>query len=318
MVRLASLAATLLIAVAPPAARASAPSHKPVGLVQKPRAFILVQWAHVVPPAHLDPALRDLLVRIVAAIDAAHRAYGDAAIAYEKQLDADPSAPPPEPREDFSAPRTLCDEALRRFPAGAVGMDATWYLAGWIASEEQREDAAMSAFHTLATRFPKSRYAPEALYRLGDLHSDRGALDLARRAYERVIALGDTPFLALALFKAGWTAMRAGRGAAAWAHFSALVARADAHPDDDRAVMVRPEAFAYLALLLTDPDLDGDRHPDKGAGWPSIAKHLDGSQPFHAELAEQVAHDLAAVGDGALADRVKALAADLRTRPRAP
>ena len=304
MTRFAPIAA-LIVGLAGPAAAQPVP---------RPQTFVVISRARVTPPNAIGPEARALLERAEAAIVTATRLYEVDVDAYIRAADNDQGATPVEPRPDYSAARALLDEALRTLGPKDGGRDAALYLVGWLATEDGRDDGAIKAFSELAKRYPRSTYAPEAAYRLGDLHFDRGELKPARDAYARLIKSGGGPFYALGLYKLAWTDYRAARLDDAWRGFERLVGEADAHAGDARARELRPEAIEILALLLTEPDLDGDGHEDADAGWPRVAKRLDGARAHHAEVAERAVSALQDRREPELAKRVAALAVELRAR----
>jgi len=299
--RTASLVAVLLCVAAAPNVLASQ-------RIPKPEAFVYVQRSALPPGTAVAPALAAALHEADAALSAAVDDYGAAverAIAAEAE-----GAAPAEPLLDLSRPRGLCEALIARF-GRSPGVDGAHYLLGWMAAEEGREDAALAAYQRLLTAFPRSPLAVEVRYRVGEIHFGAGRLAASARAYDRVVAAGETPFLALALYKRAWVAYRQGRADAAWRGFSALLARAEGAAPTDPSRMLRPEAVQYLALLLIEADLDGDGMRDRDAGAPRIARWLTGRAPHHAEVAAAAAQMAREDGDTALAERLAAQAAAL-------
>lgn|GEM_PF-2858097 len=296
------LAFALALGLATPALAAPVP---------KPQVFVVIARAPVRAERVKDAADRDLLVRADAAIVAAREAYDRATDRYMEALDAGAEVPPPEPVLDYSEARRLLDEALRAIGPRDAGRELALYLAGWLAAEELRDADAITHFGELTTRYPKSDLAEEAAFRTGDLHFDRGALDDARRAYRQAAASGRGRFYAIALYKLAWTAYRKDELDEAWQGFERLVVHLDGGVRDAQSESLRPEAIAYLAVILAQPDRDGE-------AWSRVTARLDGSQLHHPEVASRLAELLREQGDEALAAQVESLAETLTAPAPAP
>ncbi len=177
--------------------------------------------------------------------------------------------------------------------------DAALYLLGHARQQAGDEPGALAAYGAVAA-LPASTLADEARFRVGELHFDAGALDLAIADYAALVSRPGR-FTALARYKLGWAQYRRGAYADAIAGFEGVL---DPGLVDPMITELRPEAAEYVALCLTEPDWDGDGHDDpapRGASTATLARiaaHLgDGASPVRRDVAERAA--------GALADEAR-------------
>lgn len=75
---------------------------------------------------------------------------------------------------------------VTNFPTDSIAGDALFFVGeSW---EENNLDSAVAAYEQVAQKYPDSRHAPTALYRLGLIAEKRGNQRAAELYYQRVIA----------------------------------------------------------------------------------------------------------------------------------
>ena len=171
-------------------------------------------------------------------------------------------------RADYSAAISRYEELVRRYP-NFEKVDAAAYTLGTLYASNQRYADAARMFTIVAAR-DTSRFAPEALFRLGDAQFElaarergdarRAAFARAATAYEQAVARspqqGDIYFLSL--YKLGWayynqaTQTNTEQYDRAVQTFGTLVEAYDKlSPEQQARLGLKQEAIEYMAVAFT-------------------------------------------------------------------
>jgi tetratricopeptide (TPR) repeat protein len=212
------------------------------------------------------------------------------------------------PAVDHGPSITLYRRILEEFP-GYERLDAVYYLLGYAREEQGDRAGALSAYQTLLSRFPQSRFATEAHVRQGEwaFEEDPAA---AARSFELAIRDRTHPLYDKALYKLGWAYFRLDRYDEAVSRFLTLL---DHYAREGKgAGDLREEALQYTAISFADER------------WGSVAKAKAtfaelGQKPYAPELYRRLGEALIAQGrpvDGALALKLALEAGPLS--PEAP
>lgn len=99
-------------------------------------------------------------------------------------------------------------EVIRTFPE-YERMDEVLFFLGHNLWEAGEEEEALGAYRSLLTRFPNSKFAPDAYIAFGEWYfnnseGDRGMLELALEAYEKAASYTDARVYGYAIYKQGW------------------------------------------------------------------------------------------------------------------
>jgi tetratricopeptide (TPR) repeat protein len=163
---------------------------------------IIEDYAEVAPD-EMDDALYHLEHLL---FERERRAFEDAQQVYEsrrEQADATGTAAPPEPKPRYPAARAIAERLVREFPDSSLAEDALYDL-GYMRSEEGDRAGASAMFERLARENPRSRYAPEAHFRVAEYAFETNRLVDAEKHYVLALRRGVTGFTDKALFKLGW------------------------------------------------------------------------------------------------------------------
>lgn len=120
-----------------------------------------------------------------------------------QQAEAAGETPPEEPRPRYPSARTVYERLLKDFADSSLREDALYDL-GYILFEEGQRPEGVALFETLLREKPKSRYAPEVHFRLGEYEFESYRLASAEEHYRGVLRFGKTDLTEKALFKLGW------------------------------------------------------------------------------------------------------------------
>lgn len=119
------------------------------------------------------------------------------------RAEASGAAAPEEPKPRYPSARTVYERLLREFPDSQFRED-TLYDLGYISFEEGDRAGGAKLFEALVAEKPRSRYAPEVQFRLGEWHFESYRLPDAEERYRAVLAFGQSEYTEKALFKLGW------------------------------------------------------------------------------------------------------------------
>lgn len=168
------------------------------------------------------------------------------------------SEPPEEPRPDFSRVIEKYQLILKHFPNSPLMDDVLYHLA-YTYEQNFQPEKALSYYERVADEFPGSKYAPEALIRIGEYYFDpvRRDLDKAIQYYARALHYKETPRYDEALYKLGWSYYLKENFDAAIQTFMLLVEDIEAFKGVDwenkyTNPMVEEEALEYIGISFHD------------------------------------------------------------------
>ena len=170
----------------------------------------------------------------------------------ERFYNGELSVRPEEPKYDFSRSIRLYKRIIDDYPDFAQ-IDDVYYGLGYCLSEEGRKEEAHLIFQQLVERFPLSRHVAEGYVRIGEYYFDKGNLDKAIAAYEKVLETTNSTFLDKALYKLGWCHYLRNEYAKAIDRFREAIDFTDLQEGKDTlADNLRSESIEYLVICFTE------------------------------------------------------------------
>ena len=112
-------------------------------------------------------------------------------------------AAPKQPKQDYSSLVSKLNMLVEKYPH-VHGIDAVYYILGYILSEQGRKDDAMSIFEEMITKHPTSDYFIEVTFRLGELYFETNQMGDALAAYRHILKFPNSVFYDKAHYKIGW------------------------------------------------------------------------------------------------------------------
>lgn len=88
------------------------------------------------------------------------------------------------------------------------GADALHYLIGYALYENAQPLEAAVWFENVVKKYPRSQFALEASFRLGEIYFETGQMGEAAESYKRIIVAGPGVYHEKALYKLGWVYYR--------------------------------------------------------------------------------------------------------------
>ena len=184
-------------------------------------------------------------------MDAYDKAYSE----YEKGLRPNP---PDEPKIDYSKALEKYRLIVDNFPNSSLYDDALYNLA-YILGKQGKFVDAVGYYREVASKYPKSKYAPEALMQIGEYYFSPSVknYDEAIKYYKLVLKYKDTPRYDEALYKIGWANYLKGDFSAAIASFTACVQDIEkTKPVDYKGAYSNPslenESLDYIGICFHD------------------------------------------------------------------
>lgn len=185
-----------------------------------------------------------------------------------KRLDAgELTVEPALPRVDFHEAITLAEELVEKYPT-ANFIDRVLYRLGLCYREEGKDEASRAHLERLVTEYPRSDYALEGHFRLGEHYFEKRDYARAVAAYTRLLDKWDHPFFDMALYKLGWSYYNVNDYAKAISTFTFLIDDLDRLSRlNDSALLgktkvdLRKEALEYIAVCFAD--LGGPRKAEE-------------------------------------------------------
>ncbi len=184
-------------------------------------------------------------------MDAYDKAYSD----YEKGLRPNP---PEEPKIDYSKALEKYRLIVDNFPNSSLYDDALYNLA-YILGKQGKFVDAVGYYREIASKYPKSKYAPEALMQIGEYYFSPSVknYDEAIKYYKLVLRYKDTPRYDEALYKIGWANYLKGDFPSAIASFTAAVQDIEkTKPVDYNGTYSNPsledESLDYIGICFHD------------------------------------------------------------------
>ena len=184
-------------------------------------------------------------------MDAYDKAYSE----YEKGLRPNP---PDEPKIDYSKALGKYRLIVDNFPNSSLYDDALYNLA-YILGKQGKLVDAVGYYREVASKYPKSKYAPEALMQIGEYYFSPSVknYDEAIKYYKLVLNYKDTPRYDEALYKIGWANYLKGDFPAAIASFTTVVQDIEkTKPVDYKGAYSNPalenESLDYIGICFHD------------------------------------------------------------------
>ncbi|MCA9772054.1 MAG: tetratricopeptide repeat protein, partial [Myxococcales bacterium] len=158
---------------------------------------------------------------------------------------------PPPVKPDFRRSKRLYRILLDRFPKSKYADEAMYFL-GYATEEEDGMEAALPFYEALLDQYPKSRFTTESEMRLGEYYFFLDDFARARGYYERVVAAGPSEFLEKGLFKLGWCHFIEGNHAKARETFLSLLDAFAANPKVKRGELFTETVEALAKSYAED------------------------------------------------------------------
>jgi TolA-binding protein len=183
---------------------------------------------------------------------------------------------PPEPPVRFDKSVALYRTLIQRFPTYRL-IDGVQYLLAYVLEQQGELEDSRDAFAELITKYPDSKFVPEAWMRIGEYWFDNTtgdanhSLELAADAYTHVAQHPDNTLYDKGLYKLGWTWYRLDRYDDAVESFVKLI---DTYDQKSKAIAaanavkgaekkeasggeLRDEALQYTAVSFADDTWGG-------------------------------------------------------------
>ena len=184
-------------------------------------------------------------------MDAYEKAYSE----YEKGLRPNP---PEEPKVDYSKALEKYRLIVDNFPNSDLYDDALYNLA-YILGKQGKSVEAVGYYREVASKYPKSKYAPEALMQIGEYYFAPSVknYDEAIKYYKLVLKYKDTPRYDEALYKIGWANYLREEYPAAISSFTTVVQDIEkTKPIDYKGAYSNPalenESLDYIGICFHD------------------------------------------------------------------
>lgn len=180
----------------------------------------------------------------------------------------------PEPEMDYSEVLKTFQQLIENYPESQYVVDAMYNVAfirekegeqlgtraltfpeqsaRWKMESEKRQREALKIYQDLAIRFPDSKYAPEAYYRIAGFYFSRGGdadLQKAIKNYTKVLDYPTAGRFAEALYKLAWTHYRLGNYPQAISYFTYLIDDVDSSRYyNNETQELDGEALTYIGI----------------------------------------------------------------------
>lgn len=141
-------------------------------------------------------------------------------------------------------------DLLRDYPEEESRDQILYFLAITSLNKGLTQDA-MEGFEALRTKFPKSRYVPDALVQLGDYYFDQSNYKKATLYYEQMIALDYKALLSYSVYKKGWCAYNSGKPDSALESFKWVILNEDKIAGSS-PLRIKNEALNDIGLVFGD------------------------------------------------------------------
>jgi TolA-binding protein len=184
--------------------------------------------------------------------------------AYEKALEkfstGEIKEEPELPVIDYASSIDLYQKFVDKFPAHPK-IEEALYLLGYTLQEDMRGDEAVDSFTRLLRDRPKTAFAPEVHFRLGEFYFEIGEFQQAIAEYQATMSYNEAVLYDKALYKLGWTYYRMDRTADAVAEFIKVIDYSESHTEAESAM--RREAVKYIGISYSD-----------AGGLEALEKHI--------------------------------------------
>lgn len=173
--------------------------------------------------------------------------------AYEKDLErysnGQLAAEPELPVIDYTASIELYGRFVEKFP-GHPKLEEALYLLGYTLQEDYRGDEAVEAYGRLLRERPRTMFAAEVHFRMGEFYFEVGEFEQAIAEYQASMSFNDPVLFDKALYKLGWTYYRMDRTREAIEQFIKVIDYSETHTEAESAM--RREAVKYIGISYSD------------------------------------------------------------------
>ncbi|MCG3173479.1 MAG: Outer membrane protein assembly factor BamD [Myxococcota bacterium] len=227
--------------------------------------------------------------------------------------------PPP---HDMGPIITVYRKLVTNFP-DFKDIDAAYYMLGFALAEQGGEanmNEAEKVLGALTSRFPKSRYAPDAWMRLGDkyynaqvdISQTEATLNKAEACYRKVLESKDYANVDKAMYRIAWTTFRRGKYAEAVQQFTELLEMDERKKKEEgKGTDFRPEAVKSIGICYTDPRWEGAGPENAHAYFMKL-----GNPPYTGEVLRSIGDQYSERGDAEdVARGVTAYKLAIQTQP---
>ncbi|NOZ85821.1 MAG: tetratricopeptide repeat protein [Deltaproteobacteria bacterium] len=190
---------------------------------------------------------------------------------------------PAEPTKDFSKSIALYQDLIGSFPHYRFA-DGALYLLGYCLKQQGENKEAKESWDRLVKSYPKSRFVPEALTRIGEYYFDSNELESAIATYRRAKKFKDSPWYDKILYKLGWTYYRLDRFQEAVTTFGELLDLYEKMSKKELAERgdLKKEAIEYTAVSFSEPEWGGQTFTELEAqgGGLDLEKNIERTREF--------------------------------------
>jgi len=170
----------------------------------------------------------------------------------------DQRGPAPEP--NYHPSRELFGRVLKDYP-WFKDYDLALYVDGFLATEQGKQDEALTRFERILKEFPASRFTPDAhMAKAESLFNNKYDYAGALAEYEQVMRYKQSDLYGLALFKSAWCHWRMGNSDEAAKRFVSVFEVTDAKGKNTSVAQrkqldeLQGEALKYLVEVFTEDD----------------------------------------------------------------
>jgi tetratricopeptide (TPR) repeat protein len=171
---------------------------------------------------------------------------------------------PVEPVLNHTASIEQYRTVLQDYPRSSLE-HAVRYSLAWCYNDQGMFESAVAQMDSLATNYPASQYAPQALLYIGEYMFDHGKLDKALKAYQSVIKYPESEWFDKALYKLAWTQYRLSNPEKAISSFLALVDLGQGSPSGKS--LLEKESIDYIAISFSETDVTGEKGLERATNF---------------------------------------------------
>jgi tetratricopeptide (TPR) repeat protein len=175
-----------------------------------------------------------------------------------------PPERPVEPILNHKASIEQYQTVLQNYPRSSLE-HAVRYSLAWCYNDQGMFERAVAQMDSLATGYPASQYAPQALLYIGEYMFDHGKLDNALKAYQSVIKYPESEWFDKALYKLAWTQYRLSNPEKAISSFLALVDLGQGSPSGKS--LLEKESIDYIAISFSETDVTGEKGLERATNF---------------------------------------------------
>ncbi|MCX7725407.1 MAG: tetratricopeptide repeat protein [Chitinispirillaceae bacterium] len=167
------------------------------------------------------------------------------------------------PKLDHSRSMSLLKEAISIAPA-TVFAGAAHYSLAWCYNDMELLDSAYYHMKFITEAFPYHPYSPQAWMFCGEYHFEKGNLNDALFAYQKVLNYPESEWFDDALYKIAWTQYRLSNPDKAISSFLTLV---DLGNRKRGQSLLEKESIDYIAISFSEIDITGEKGLSKAVAF---------------------------------------------------